>query len=216
MLHHSLVDSEGCTYVLHDGTHIHRNCGRRRHLATDHSIDELFLTSLRITLLQGNNFNLILRAIELLGTFLCEQFDGSGLIGLDANITLRHLGALHQELEAYENLVGMLHHQAIVGSDIGLTLYGVDDDTLGLSRRRRGELDKRGETGATHTNDTSVLDTIDNFLGGELRMSRHEFELIRAIDLIFPFIAIHSNIDSGLAIACGIDSGIDLGHCTTD
>ncbi len=57
-LHHGLVDGEGCTYILHDGTHIHRDSGRRRHLATDHSIDELFLTSLRITLLKGNYFNI--------------------------------------------------------------------------------------------------------------------------------------------------------------
>ena len=154
--------------------------------------------------------------IEFLSALLGEQLNGSRLVGLDADITLSDFGALHQELEAYEDLVGMLHHQAIVGCDIGLALYGVDDDTLGLSRGWRGEFDKRGETGATHTNDTCVLDTIDDFLRGKLRMILNELEFIRAINLIFPFIAIHRNIDSGLAIACGIDSGIDLSHCTTD
>ena len=58
-LHYSFIDCESCTNILHNSTDVHRDGRRCRHLALDDSIDELFLTSLRIALLQGNDFYLI-------------------------------------------------------------------------------------------------------------------------------------------------------------
>ena len=164
-LHHCLIDSEGSTYVLNDGTHIHWDGWRCRNLTTDNGIDELFLTALRITLLQRNNLYFELRTSELLCTFLCEQFDGSGFVGLDTDITRGDLSAYHQELKTNENLIGMLHHQTEVGSDIWLALYGIDNHALCLCRWRRSEFYEGGETSTTHTYYTSVLDTTDNLLG---------------------------------------------------
>jgi hypothetical protein len=58
----------------------------------------------------------------------------------------------------------MLHHQAIIGCDIRLTLYTVDDDALSLGSRRRTKLDEGRETGTTHTSDTCYLDAVYDFL----------------------------------------------------
>ena len=166
-LHHGLVDGIGRSDVLDDGTHVDGDGGRSRHLAVDDGIDELLLAALRVALLQGDYFDVVRRSTELLGALLGEQVDGGGLVGLDADVALADLGGLHEQLEAHENLVGMLHHQAVVGGDIRLTLYGVDDDALGLGRRRRGELDKRGEAGTAHTCNACRLHAVDDFLGSQ-------------------------------------------------
>ena len=105
MFHHCLIDSKGCSYILHNGANIDgygRRCG---HLTVDNSINELFLTTLWVALLQGYYFYLIGRTAKLLGTLISKEFNGLRLVGLNTNITTGNLGSLHEQFETNENLV---------------------------------------------------------------------------------------------------------------
>ena len=104
----------------------------------------------------------------------------------------------------------MFHHQAIVGCDIGLTLNGIDNHTLSLGRRRWGQFDEGGETGAAHTHDTSLFYTGDNLLGCQFGMRLDGFQLIGTVDGLFPLIAFHIDDNHGLTVAGCINGGIDL------
>ena len=137
ILHHCLVNGKGSTHVLHNSTNVHRDSWWSRNLTLDNSIYKLLLTSLRITLLQWNNLNLIVSVAELLGAFLSEQFDSCRLVGFNANIAFSNLSSNHQQFQTYKNFIRAFHHQSIVGCDIRLALYGVYDYALSLSCWRR-------------------------------------------------------------------------------
>ena len=104
----------------------------------------------------------------------------------------------------------MLHHKTVVGGDIRLTLYTIKDYALSLCGRRRAKLDECREASTTHTCYTSHLDAVDDFFRCELRMLVESFESFAAVDALFPLVALYINIYGRLAIASGIDSGVDL------
>ena len=159
---------------------------------------------------------MVFGAPEYFSTLLGQQFDGRHLIGFNAYIARIDLGTLHQQLQANKYLVSVLHHQTEVGGDIWLTLYGIDDDALSLCGRRRTKLDEGGETSTTHTNDTGGLDALNNLLGSQLGVSLHRLQLVRTINGFFPFVTFHINYNNRLTIASGINSSINLKHCTAD
>ena len=216
VLHHGLVDGEGSAHILYDSTYVDRNSWGSRYLTTDNGVNQLLLTTLRIALLQGHYLDVVCCASEYLGTLLGQQFDSGHLVGLDTDIAGCHLGTLHEEFKTYQYLVGMLHHQTEVGGDIGLALYGIDDDALSLCRGRRTELDKGGETSTTHTYDTCHLDALHDFLGSQLGMVLHQFQLVGTVDALFPLVTLDIDDDDGLAITGSIDSGVNLENGTAD
>jgi hypothetical protein len=164
-LHHRLVDGVGTAHVLHHGTHVDGDGGRCRHLTADDGIDELLLAALRVFLCQRYHHDTWVGS-----SFRVMRTDGLRLDLLDAYITFVDLHGGHEQLQAHKNLIGMFHHQPVVGGDVGLTLHAVEDDTLGLGRGRRHELDMGGESGTAHTGHTGSLHTTDDLLGGELRV----------------------------------------------
>ena len=159
---------------------------------------------------------MIFRSGKRFGTLLGEQFNGRHLVGLYADVALGHLGTLHQQFQTNQYLVGMLHHQTIVGGDIRFALYSIDNHALSLSRWWRTEFDKRGETSTTHSNNTSGLDALNDFLRCQFGMVLHQFQLVRAVNGLFPLITLYINDNHGLAIASGVDGGINLEHCTAN
>ena len=106
----------------------------------------------------------------------------------------------------------MLHHQAIIGCDVRLALYTVDDDALCLGSWRRTKLDEGRETGTTHTSDTCYLDAVYDFLWSKLSMSLKRLEFIRAVDALLPLIAFYINNNARLAITGSINRCIYLEH----
>ena len=46
-------------------------------------------------------------------------------------------------------------------------------------------------------------------------MVLHQFQLSRAVNTFFPLVAFYINNNNGLAIASGIDGGVDLEHRAT-
>ena len=204
-LHHGLIDRESRSHVLHDGSHVHRDGGRGRHLSTDDGVDELLLATLRILHLQRHHLDAS-QTRRLLG----QQVDGLGLVFLDADVAALHFGGLHEQLQAHDDFVGMLHHQPIVGSDVGFALHGIDDDALSLGRGWRTQFHVRGESGAAHAGDAGLLHAFHDFLGRQFRMGVERFELVAAVNVLFPFVALHLNKNGRLAIAGGVDDGVDF------
>ena len=47
-------------------------------------------------------------------------------------------------------------------------------------------------------------------------MSLHGLKLVRTVDGLFPLVALYINNNNGLAIACGINGGINLEHRAAD
>ena len=137
VLHNCLIHSIGSTYILNNRSNIDRDGWRCRHLTADHGIYELLFTTLRIFLGQGYNLHLEVGAREFLSALLRKQFDGCGLIVLNADIADFNLCCHHQQFESHQNLISFLHHQTEVGCDIRLALNGIDNDALSLGSRRR-------------------------------------------------------------------------------
>ena len=95
-------------------------------------VDELLLAALRIFNLERHNLDAFV-ALSL----LLHQSNCIGLVVLDTDVALLHIHSLHDELQTHEYLLGMLKHETVVGSQVRLALYGIDDDALGLASRRR-------------------------------------------------------------------------------
>ena len=212
VLHHGFIDGIGRPHVLYDSAHIDRDGWWCWYLTTDDGVDQLLLTSLRIALFQRHHFHVVFRVLEHLCTLQGEQFDGLGLVGLYANVACSHLGGLHQQFQSHEYLIGMFHHQPIVGGDIGFAFYSIDDHTFGFGGRRRCEFDERGESSTAHSCDTRFLHTCHNLFGCQFGMVFHQFQRVRAVDALFPFVALHIDDNGWFAVACGIDGRIDLEH----
>ena len=156
--------------------------------------------------LEGYNLD-----VRILGSLLLHESNSVGLIVLDTDIALGHVHGLHEERYTYENLLGLLKHELMVSGEVGLTLYGIDDDTLGLATGRRSELHMCGEACATHTYNTCILD-LGYDLGGLEGTLCHQ--LFTAVDALFPLVANDVDEDSGLAISAGVDDRVYLGHLT--
>ena len=99
----------------------------------------------------------------------------------------------------------MLHHQSVVGGDIGFTLHGIDDDTLSLGCRWRTEFDKGRESGTSHTRNTCVLYAFYNLFGCEFGMCFYGLKRLAPIDTLFPLISLYIDYDDWFAIACSIE-----------
>ena len=207
ILHNCLINSEGSTYILNNCSNVDRDSWRSRNLTADNGIHQLLLTSLRVLLSQRYNLD-----TSVISCLFLEEFDGSRFVILDTDVALLYLSRLHQEVQANENLIGMLHHQTIVGCDIRLTLYTVDDDALSLGSWRRTKLDEGRKTGTTHTSDTCYLDAVYDFLWSKLSMSLKRLEFIRAVDTLLPLIAFYINDNARLAITGSINRCIYLEH----
>ena len=205
MLHHRLIDGEGCAHVLNNGAHVAGDGRGCRHLPPDDGIHQLFLSALGIFRHERHNLY-----ASVVGGFLCEKGDGLGLVFLDANVAALHLRCLHEQLQAHDDLVCMLQHEAIVGGDVGFAFHSIDNHALGLGRRGRTEFHMRGEASASHARDACLLHAFYDFLGCELRVCVERLQLVAAVDALFPLVAFNADHDHWLAIASGINGGIDF------
>ena len=155
---------------------------------------------------------MIRRSTELLLALVCEELNSRRFIRFDTDIARGYLGCHHQQFQSYENLISLLHHQSVVGSDIRLALHRIDDHALRLGSGWWRELNKGRESCTAHTSYTSLLHTVDDLLGCQLRMIGQQFQLFGAVDAFFPFIPFHVDDDYRLAVACGIDGRVHLEH----
>ena len=149
-------------------------------------------------------------------TLLCHQFDGIGLVFLNAHKALGHFGSLHEQFHTHQHLVRLFKHQAMVCGQVWLTLHSIDDDPFGLELWRRHELHMSWEASTTHTDDTSILHFFDNDFGRQFWLVSQGDEPVTTVDGRFPLVTFHGDIDSRLLVATGIHHGVHLQHSTTD
>ena len=154
-----LVNSIDGSYVIYHCTHFDRQ-RTRRNLTADTSIDELFLTALRVFEFERNNIDAQF-AVRQLGHVL----DGIFLVVLDADDSTVHTKGTFENLDTDDDLFAMLHHELVVTGEVRFALYAVDDEHFGFLTRRGKELDVCRETSATETYDTCSRDLVDDGFG---------------------------------------------------
>ncbi len=200
-----LVDSQRGADVLHHGAGVDRQ-GARRDLAADHRVDELFLTALRVTLLEHHDLDLR----ERLGRFL-HRSDGGGLVFLDAHIAAGHAERLHHDGAADEDLLRMLTHDAVVGGQERLALGAVEDQALRLLVLGRGQLHVRRERCAAETDDAGLLDLLDDFFRGKRNILD---DGLAPVDVFHPLVAFHRDLHMLHHVAGDVGTRADRLHGT--
>ena len=208
VLHHGFVDSKGCSHVLQDGAHADWQCRWCGYLTTDDCVDELLLASLRVFHLEWHHLDALV-GFCLFG----HEAYGIGLVVFDSDECLVYADGLHEQGDTHEYLVGMFEHEAVVGSEVGLTLHGVDDDPLGLAAWRWRQLYVARETCSTHAHDACCLHLIYNIFRSEFRTVGQCDEVGASVDGRFPLVAFHGDVDCRLLVSAGIDYGVNFQHC---
>ena len=170
--------------------------------AAGDGVDELLLGSLRVFHLEGLDHY----AFEL-ARHLLHVGDGLGLVALDADVGVGHAEGLAQDADADAHLFGMLHHDAVVGGEVGLALGGVDDEVLGLLAFGDAVFDMRGEGGAAEADDAHLLELGHDGGGLEGALA---LDVGRAVDGLHPLVALDGDMDGGLEEAEGVLDGLDL------
>ena len=79
-----------------------------------------------------------------------------------------------------------------------------------MLRRRRTQFHMGWETSATHSDDAGIFDLFDNLFCGKVGMMLQTLYLIRAVDALFPFVALDINNDTRFPVSGSIYGGIDL------
>ncbi len=98
------------------------------------------------------------------------------------NADQRDLGLQNvlQDLRAFNDLIGMFLHQAIVGGDVRLALGGVEDQRFHAAHAALQFTGGR-ETGAAQTGDAGLMNTLNQLRGGRLAVIRHRLALAPAV-----------------------------------
>ena len=213
MFHHSFIYGNGSTCILNNGTNVHRDCRRRRNLASDNGIHELLFSALRIFLCQRNDLDIV---DTLLLELVCKEFDGSRLIVFNADISLIYLCASHKDFDALNEFIALFHHQSIVGSDIRLTLYAIYNDAFRLCARRRTEFYKSREASTTHTYHSGSLNSVYDFFRSKLRMLLKGFEFCASVNSLFPLVSFYIYNNSRLEVTRSMDCIIYFEYSTRD
>ncbi len=78
-----------------------------------------------------------------------------------------------QDVDAGNDLVGALAHQAVVGSDIGLAFHRIDHQFFHPLVVAQVHLDAGGEAGAAHAGDARMTDGVHQFTGAALGVVGH-------------------------------------------
>ena len=137
--------------------------------------------------------------------------DGIGLVVFDTDHSFCYIYSFHQQRNADQDLLCLLHHQRMVGSQIRLTFYSVDNDDLGFASGRWHQFDLCGECRTTQTDDTGCGDLVYDFFGRKRTLFHERFA---AVDRLFPFVTFHINIDSGTFVSACVESVIYLVYFT--
>ncbi len=85
-----------------------------------------------------------------------------------------------QDLRAFNDLIGMFLHQAVVGGDVRLALGGVEDQRFHAAHAAL-QLAGGRETGAAQTGNTGLMNTLNQFRDRGLTIVRHRIALAPAV-----------------------------------
>ncbi len=146
-----------------------------RHFLANQDLGELFGAARRVfgrDHPQGNTWLTAQRQFQ--------RGDRFGLIVLDANQRDFGLQQVAQDLRAFNHLIGMFLHQAVIGSDIRLALGGVEDQGFHPVHAAL-QLAGGRETGAAQPGDAGLMNTLDQLAGGQLTVVGYRRTLAPAV-----------------------------------
>ena len=150
-VHHRVMDGHTGTDVLADDADIGRQT-TAGHFPAGENLDQLFLATGRVL---GREH---LERVAAFGQRGAHGGDGFWLVVLDTDQHFIGLDQLHQNVDAGNQLGGVLAHQQVIGGDVGLALGAVDHQGMNLLRRAGLEFDGGGETGAAEAVDAGIAD----------------------------------------------------------
>ena len=168
-------------------------------------LDLHLLSALRVLDVLRHDLHAVLR-----GVFGQEQIDGVLLVLLDAVVSLVEAGRDARQLDALEQLLGVVLHGQVVAVEVRLALCAVDDEGIDFAKAA-ADLERGREHGAAVTDDTGLADAVkDGF--GILHLLGRQGREIRAggvLEVIFDH-------DRGDHIAQGVGSRLDGDHLAGD
>ena len=163
-------DGGGGGDVLADDADLGRN-PPAGHLLAGEDANELLLPPRGIEGGDGDDFDA--RRVPIRHQGLAQGQDGLGFVVLDRDQALIHPQQVPQQAGALEDAFGLVPHQAVVATDVGLALGAVDDEGPDADARRGGQLDAAGKGGAPQADDARPADALAQHLrvgsGGERR-----------------------------------------------
>ena len=108
---------------------------------------------------------------------MLDEIECFSFVILDAHQNTICPGGNPDELSSFEDLIRVLHHQAIIRSQYGLTFAPVDDDGIDGLVLGRGELDCGREGGSSEADNSGFLDSLSDFIGGQGERGLCSFEI---------------------------------------
>ncbi len=168
------LDGEGGADVLHqyaDG----RGVLAVRHFLAGQDLGQLFGAAGRV--FGGDNAQ---RNAGLAAQRLLQRRDRLRFVVFDADQRDLGLQNMLQDLRAFNDLIGMFLHQAIVGGDVRFALGGVEDQRFHAAHAAL-QLAGGWETGAAQTGDAGLMNTLNQIRGGRLAVVSHRIALAPAV-----------------------------------
>lgn len=131
-----------------------------RYLSAGDGLYELLFGALRISGLLYLEANVTV----FVGKGFAQLFDGLLLVVFDNKGGVGQLEKAHQHTHALNDLVGVLKHDAVVCGYIGFALRGIYDEVIRLAQTT-GDLDRGGERGTAHADNTGAADYLGECFG---------------------------------------------------
>ena len=147
----SLPYGRHSAHVLDKRANGHRQPARRDFPPGD-SIDLLFLGALRILGLEHNHLHIVIHVSE----GLLHGGNGLGLIVLDGHADVLDAENMAHNLDASADIVGLLEHQSVIGSEVWLAFRAVDEKRIDGVAGRRRELYVSGEARTAHARHSCI------------------------------------------------------------
>ena len=168
-----------------------------------HGIDELFLTALRIFLLQNHHTDSVisLRVCLKFRNGSLHRSDGLRLVLLDSDYGRTSAEHIFHYCSTDHNLLAAFDHYPVVGSQIRLTLRTVENQALGLLARRRAKFHVCRESRSTEPDDTVQLDLVENCL---CVLRYFSDKGVRKVDSLCPLITFNLDFHMGDVPACKV------------
>ena len=151
-----LIDSKGSCNILYHSAYVDRK-SHGLNLAFHHSVDELFLSALRVFFLERHHFDAVIAFCSFLKSSkgLIHHPYCLRLVLLDSDDCAASAEDLLHDCRADDDFLAPFEHDAVVGSKVRLALCAIENQALSLLARRRAELHVCRE-GRTAESDDSV------------------------------------------------------------
>ena len=198
-----LIHSEGGTHVAHHASDVDRQLATRNTTSGD-SIDKLFFCALRVLQLQWFYDD----AFEL-SRHLAHHTNRLGFVVLDADICIRNTKGFSQDADTNADFLGMLQHHPVVGGEVWLTLYRIDDKVLGFFTLGYTVFDVCRERSTAKSNNTHLFQFVYYLLRLEVAFS---FDVWCTVDGFHPLVAFNVDIDGRLCHTERIFADVNLAY----